>query len=252
MRLFGLPIFLWEEKNLKRLGDTCGGFIATDKCTRTFSELQWARLLVRVDGEKYLHVLIIKMEGKSWKIQLWWESPLVSTVLPVRYPVIFNKDGQREEDEGTTRAVEHVVEGLVGSTVKRLTREQVWGSTVEDLTPTVVLTSKSHTSPDAGRSLNLGGFGTLGLDLLDPQHKEDYLEKPKPQVLDGYGPFQEESSLGPKARPSTALLDLDPFSLKNLVSTLHEPTSGPYLDMRNDRYEKSPPSVLVGLPCWRS
>ena len=36
VRLFGLPVFLWEEKNLKRLGDACGGFIAADKCTRTF------------------------------------------------------------------------------------------------------------------------------------------------------------------------------------------------------------------------
>ena len=71
VRLFGLPIFLWEEKNLKRMGDACKGFIIVDKCTRTFSKLQWACILVRVDGEKYPQVLIIKMEGTSWNIKLW-------------------------------------------------------------------------------------------------------------------------------------------------------------------------------------
>ena len=35
--------------------------------------------------------------------------------------MIFSKDGQREEDEGTTRTIERVVEGLVGSTIERLT-----------------------------------------------------------------------------------------------------------------------------------
>ena len=51
VRLFGLPVCFWEENNLKRLGDACGGFITVDKCTRTLSELQWARILVRVDGK---------------------------------------------------------------------------------------------------------------------------------------------------------------------------------------------------------
>ena len=111
----------------------------------------------------------------------------------------------------------------------------------------MVLTSRSHTSPDAGRSLNSGVINTLDLDFLDPQHKEDFLEEPKPQVLDGPGPFWEESSLAPKAGSFTAPLDLDPFSLKNLISTLHEPTLGPCLDLENDRYEKSPPPSILSI-----
>ena len=107
---------------MKRLGDACGGFIASDKCTRTFSELQWARILVRADGGKYPQVLIIKMEGTSWKIQLWWEFPPVSATLTTRVSANSNKDGQRDEDEGNTRANERVVEGLVDLTVKQLTR----------------------------------------------------------------------------------------------------------------------------------
>ena len=39
VRLFGLLVFLWEEKNLKRLGEACEGFIVANKCARSFSEL---------------------------------------------------------------------------------------------------------------------------------------------------------------------------------------------------------------------
>ena len=63
----------------------------------------------------------------------------ISIVLSVRDPVIFSKDGQREEDEGTTRAIERMVEGLVGLTIESLTQVQVWGSTPEDLRPTMVM-----------------------------------------------------------------------------------------------------------------
>ena len=64
-------------------------------------------------------------------------------------------------------------------------------------------------------------------------------------MLDGPWPFWEESSLGPKGGPSIAPLDLDPCSLKNLISTLHEPTSGPCLDLENDRYKKYFPTTPV-------
>ena len=77
--------------------------------------------------------------------------------------------------------------------------------------PIVVLTYRSHTSSDASRALDPDGIDTLGLDLLDPHHKEVLLEEPKPQVLDRPGLFREEISLGPKVGPSTAPLDLNPF-----------------------------------------
>ena len=108
---------------MKRLGDACKVFIAADKCTRVFSKLQWVSLLVHVDEENFLHVLVIKMEGKGSKIQLWWELPLVSIDLLVGDPLLFSKAGQREEDEETTQVVEHVAEGLGGSTIEMLTRE---------------------------------------------------------------------------------------------------------------------------------
>ena len=39
--------------------------------------------------------------------------------------MIFNNDGEREEDEGTTCVVELMIEGLVGLIIERLTREHV-------------------------------------------------------------------------------------------------------------------------------
>ena len=80
----------------------------------------------------------------------------------------------------------------------------------------MVLTSGSHTSSDVGRSLDPDGIDTLGLNLLDPHHKEVFLEEPKPQVLDGPRPFREEISSGPKGGPSTAPLELDPFFSEEL------------------------------------
>ena len=58
------------------------------------------------------------------------------------------------------------------------------------------LTFGSHTSFDAGRSLDPDGFGTLGLDSWIQPTKEVYLEEPNPQEMDEPRPFREETSLG--------------------------------------------------------
>ena len=236
VRLFGLPIFLWEEKNLKRLGDACGGFITADKHTRTFSELQWARILVRGDGEKFPQVLFFKMEETSWKIQLWWEFPPISTTLMARVSAFPSKDGHREEDEGNKHANKRMAEGLVVLTVEQLKQVQEGGSIDEELTSNGVLIFGSHTPLDAYQFLNSGGTGTLGSDLSD-----------LPQVANGLGPFWEElvlgpkawsspPDLGPKAGSSTAPLDLDPYVSK---PTFHESSLGFCLDLEIDRYENS-------------
>ena len=34
----------------KKIGDSCGGFIAVDESTGALKELQWARILVKVEG----------------------------------------------------------------------------------------------------------------------------------------------------------------------------------------------------------
>ena len=47
MKVIGLPLHLWSREVFKSIGESCGGFIAVDEETAFFSELQWARILVR-------------------------------------------------------------------------------------------------------------------------------------------------------------------------------------------------------------
>ncbi|RVW98494.1 hypothetical protein CK203_026864 [Vitis vinifera] len=52
VRVVGLPFHFWCLEVFKSIGDGCGGFIAVDEGTKSMSELQWARILVkRVDWE---------------------------------------------------------------------------------------------------------------------------------------------------------------------------------------------------------
>ena len=51
VRIFGLPVSLWNSTVLSGVGDECGGFIAIDSQTAKLEELQWARILVKTDGE---------------------------------------------------------------------------------------------------------------------------------------------------------------------------------------------------------
>ena len=46
----GLPVHLWSKKILKRIRESCGGFIAVDESTGFMTELSWAKMLVKVDG----------------------------------------------------------------------------------------------------------------------------------------------------------------------------------------------------------
>ncbi|RVX15143.1 hypothetical protein CK203_008051 [Vitis vinifera] len=46
-----LPLHLWSREVFKSIGERCGGFIAVDEDTTFFSELQWARILVRAPGK---------------------------------------------------------------------------------------------------------------------------------------------------------------------------------------------------------
>ena len=162
---------------MKRLGDACGGFIAADEDTKVFSELQWVCLLVCVDGKNFPYEMFIKIEEKSWKIQLWWELPPISDDLPMRNSLVLSKVGQRGEGDETTHAAKCVSKGLGGITVE-MAKEQVWGSVSKVLTPTMKVTFGSHSTSEADRIMDSNGFGKMGLDLLAPTHKEAFLEKP--------------------------------------------------------------------------
>ena len=73
VRILGLPISLWVPSVLRRVGDACGGFLDVDSQTENMEELQWARILVRSDGENIPHILKIGIEETTYSLTLWWQ-----------------------------------------------------------------------------------------------------------------------------------------------------------------------------------
>ncbi|RVX03136.1 hypothetical protein CK203_016598 [Vitis vinifera] len=50
VRIVGLPVSLWDQAILRRIGEECGGFLAIDPQTERLEELQWARILAGLEG----------------------------------------------------------------------------------------------------------------------------------------------------------------------------------------------------------
>ena len=46
IRVVGLPLHLWTPETLKKIGDSCRGFLALDKVTTLRTEVRWARMLI--------------------------------------------------------------------------------------------------------------------------------------------------------------------------------------------------------------
>ena len=73
VRILGLPISLWVPSILRRVGEECGGFLAIDPQTERMEELQWARILVKLNGEDLPSSLEIGVEETTYHLPLWWE-----------------------------------------------------------------------------------------------------------------------------------------------------------------------------------
>ncbi|RVW83597.1 hypothetical protein CK203_039272 [Vitis vinifera] len=71
VRIFGLPVSLWNPTVLRRVGDECGGFIDIDSQTEKLEELQWARILVKTDGGAKPSTLEIGIEEEAVTLALW-------------------------------------------------------------------------------------------------------------------------------------------------------------------------------------
>ncbi|RVW71565.1 hypothetical protein CK203_047968 [Vitis vinifera] len=74
VRILGLPISLWVPLVLRRVGDACGGFLDVDPQTESMEDLQWARILVRSDGENLPGSMEIGVEEMTYILTLWWEA----------------------------------------------------------------------------------------------------------------------------------------------------------------------------------
>ena len=84
MRIVGLPVSLWDQAILRRRGEKCGGFLAVDSQTEKLEELQWAWILVKMNGEELPNVVEIWIEDFCYVLTLWWEVRLVLRAVPTR------------------------------------------------------------------------------------------------------------------------------------------------------------------------
>lgn len=48
----GLPLYLWTNEILKRIGDACDDFIVLDKETSMRTNLVWTRMPVKMEGKE--------------------------------------------------------------------------------------------------------------------------------------------------------------------------------------------------------
>ena len=75
VRILGLPISLWVPTILKRVGEVCGGFLGIDPLTERKEDLEWARILIKLNGEVLPSSMEIGVEGEVHALSLWWEIP---------------------------------------------------------------------------------------------------------------------------------------------------------------------------------
>ena len=85
VRVAGLPLQFWNQRMFKRIGDYCGGFLDVDLDTENFTQLQWARILVKTEREDLPRSHQLVMGSSCFAIQLWWEVPAcLSVVVPAK------------------------------------------------------------------------------------------------------------------------------------------------------------------------
>ena len=73
VRVVGLPLHLWTGENLKKVGDSCGGFIAMDEGTASKTDLLWARILVKSNNNAKSDSVNLIAGNRAYVVQLWWE-----------------------------------------------------------------------------------------------------------------------------------------------------------------------------------
>ena len=70
VRIVGLPVSLWDQAILRRIGEECGGFLVVDSQIEKLEELQWAWILVKMNGEELPNVVEIWIEDFCYVLTL--------------------------------------------------------------------------------------------------------------------------------------------------------------------------------------
>ena len=108
VRIVGLPVSLWDRAILRRIGEECGGFLAVDSQTEKLEDLQWAWILVKLNGEKLPNVVEVWVEDLCYEVTLWWEvRPVLRTAMARKSGNIVGTESE-VGGEAIKRAVERV------------------------------------------------------------------------------------------------------------------------------------------------
>ena len=170
VRVVGLPLHLWSREVFKRIGDCCGGFVAVDEETALFSQLQWARIMVKDSGMKWSGSMQVEAGNSRWELCLWWEAiPRVMQAGSSSRMQTRSEREVRDEGGGASRAESGVrephadfqkrgAEGKVacGSETRKVDRD--WGR--QTAVPAVGC-SGTGPGPMAGKGALLKGVGGL-------------------------------------------------------------------------------------------
>ena len=83
IRVVGLPLHLWTGEILKKMGDSCGGFVALDEETTLKTDLHWVRILVKTNSNVKPASVNLLAGARSYELQIWWEiRPTMAEVFP--------------------------------------------------------------------------------------------------------------------------------------------------------------------------
>lgn len=118
VRIVGLPISLWDRVILRRVWEECGGFLAINSQTEKRKELQWVRILVKLNREDLPNTVKIWVEDVCYSLTLWWETrPILSSLSVVERGKLLEAVGE-VEGEVSSCAGERVMEDDVGPRLK--------------------------------------------------------------------------------------------------------------------------------------
>ena len=106
VRIMGLPVSLWDRAIMRRIGEECGGFFAVDSQTEKLEDLQWARILRKLNDKKLPNVVEVWAEEFCYEVTLRWE------VRPILRTTMARKSGNiiSTEDEVGGEAIARMIE----------------------------------------------------------------------------------------------------------------------------------------------
>uniref|UniRef100_M1D9L9 Uncharacterized protein n=1 Tax=Solanum tuberosum TaxID=4113 RepID=M1D9L9_SOLTU len=76
VRILGLPLQLWNDKVMKKIGDLCGRWLETEEETQLKNHLRWTQLRVMGPREKILSNIEISDGDLIFTLPVWIEAPM--------------------------------------------------------------------------------------------------------------------------------------------------------------------------------